>query len=151
MSEVIEWQAYEYEYKERSPDWYWAVSIIAVSIVITAVILGNTLLAVLIVISIFSLFAHAARKPQLITHRLTSKGVHEGKRFHHFNTLESFWVDEEAGIPKLLIKEKSVFSPFIILPLEETDSEAVREFLAAHLEEVEHHEPVSKKIMEFLG
>ena len=36
----IEWDAHEYEHKERSADWFWAVGIISVSMAVAAIIFG---------------------------------------------------------------------------------------------------------------
>ena len=56
------------------------------------------------------------------------------------------------NIPKHdLTSVKKVIAPFMILPLGDSDPEDAREYLAAYLTETEHHEPLSKKVMEFLG
>ena len=44
----IEWDAHEYEHKERNRDWFWAVGIISVSLAVVAVIFGNIIFAILI-------------------------------------------------------------------------------------------------------
>lgn len=150
-SNSIEWKAYDRLPRTHTPDWYWAMSIIAVSIVVTAVILDNVLFAVLIFISTIVLFLRTLQKPRLTEYALTPKGVWVGKEFTSYQTLESFWVEEEYGDRKLLIKAKSMTSPLMSIPLGEENPDAVREFLANYLYEAELHEPLSKKIMEFLG
>lgn len=60
----IEWQAYNREAQAHGPDWYWAVGIIALSIVVTAVILDNVLFAVLILISTVVLFLRTLQAPR---------------------------------------------------------------------------------------
>ena len=42
-------------------------------------------------------------------------------------------------------------SPLLVISLETTDPDRVREFLQEFLLETEHHEPLSKRIMEYLG
>ena len=96
------------------------------------------------------MFLRTLQKPRLERYFLTAKGIWVGKEFIPYASLESFWV-EANNDPKLIIKSKKIFAPFAILPLGDTDPEAVREYVAAYLTEVEHHEPLSKKVMEFLG
>lgn len=149
-STSIEWQALDRKTHTHTPDWYWAVGIIAVSIAATAVILDNILFAVLVGISTTVLFLRTLQTPRQIHYALTSKGVWVGKEFTSYQTLESFSVREDDG-PTLLIKAKSMTAPLMILPLGEENPDVVREYLANCLFEAELHEPLSKKIMELLG
>ena len=41
--------------------------------------------------------------------------------------------------------------PYIIIPLGDADPETVRNFLLEYLNEEEHSEPLSHKLMEYLG
>jgi hypothetical protein len=151
MSTELQWETYERQPRKRSPDWYWAVAIIALSIAVTAIILDNLLFAIFILIATIALFLGSRLQPPLLSIRLTEKGIREGKIAYPWSALESFWVEEEYGAPKLIVKSHTMLSPYLIIPLAETDPESVREFLRQYLPEEEHHEPLSKKIMEFLG
>lgn len=151
MNEELEWHAFTRKPRRRSPDWYWAVGIISVSIMVTSIILENVLFAIFILISAIVLFAGNRAEPPLVSFRLTHKGVREGKIAYQWNTLESFWVEEEYAEPKLIVKSEKILAPYLIIPLADINPEAVREFLRQYLPEEEHHEPLSKKIMEFLG
>lgn len=147
----LEWNTYERLPRKRSPDWYWAVAIIALSFIITSVILDNLLFALFILISTVALFLGSRREPPFLSIRLTDRGIREGKTLYPWSALESFWVEEEYGAPKLIVKSNAMLSPYLIIPLAETNPESVREFLRQYLTEEEHHEPLSRKIMEFLG
>ncbi|MDO8564673.1 MAG: hypothetical protein Q7R88_01625 [bacterium] len=146
----LEWNAHERKEQAHSPDWYWAAAIIAVAIIVASVILHNLLFAVFILISTLVLFLHTSQKPRPVRFELTNKGLHIGKQFTPFTTLESFCV-EETGEPKLLLKSKNMLSPLLIIPLESMNSDTVREYVAAYLYEEELHEPFSRKVMEFFG
>jgi len=149
-SPKIEWQAYDRLAQHHRPDWYWAVSIIALSITVTSVLLDNLLFAILIVISTIALFLRTAQQPQLVSYELTNRGLWAQKDFTPFSTLESFWVTE--GEPaKLLIKSKGLIVPLSVISLGDTDPQLVREFLQDYLPEEEHQEPLAKHIMEYLG
>ncbi|MCX6717832.1 MAG: hypothetical protein NTU76_04130 [Candidatus Taylorbacteria bacterium] len=143
MNEKISWKALEYKKKIRTADWYWAVIIIALSIIVISVILHNTLFAILIFISIFSLLIFSFKDPE---------GIIVNKDMYPFSSLESFWIDiTDEKEPKILLKSKKVIMPFIIIPIEEYHHLDIREFLLRYLEEKEMNEPISHKIMDKLG
>lgn len=149
--ETIEWTAMERKGHSHAPDWYWAVSIIAISIAVTAVILNNMLFAVLVALSTVVLFLRTLQKPREMQYALTVKGLWINKEFSSWKSLESFWVEDAYGEPMLIVKSKGLIAPLICIPLEGLEPEAVRDYLLTALPEVEHHEPLSKRIMEFLG
>ncbi len=147
----IEWGALERREHNHAPDWYWAVGIITLSIAATAVLLHNILFAVLIVVSASALFLRTLQKPREVSYSLTSKGFRSGKDFTPWSALESFWIDENEHEQKLLIKPIALISPLFIILLDGVDKENLRTVLSEKLPETELHEPLSKKIMEFLG
>jgi len=146
----IEWQAYDRLEQNHQPDWYWAVGIIALSIAVTAVFLNNILFAILVVISTIALFLRTLQKPQLVSYGLTKRGLWAGREFSPFSSFEAFWVTENEPA-KLIIKSKGLIIPLSVIPLADTDPQIVRDFLQDYLPEEEHHEPLSKRIMEYLG
>lgn len=150
-NESLEWKAMDQTSGPHTADWYWAVTIIALSIAITSYILDNVLFSILIVLSTIVLFLRTLQKPRENTYTLTSKGLWINKEFNSFKSLESFWVDEEYGTPTLILKPRGLTSPLLIIPFSGIEAEELRTFLSTVLDEVENHEPFSKKVMEFLG
>jgi hypothetical protein len=149
----LSWQAFEYEYREKSADWYWALGIIAVTGAIAAVILNNILFAVLIIVGSFFLAVFAARRPPLVQFEVSSRGVRINTILYPHVSLATFWIIERAhGPAKLLVKSKKPLSPLISLPIADTISlDALRELLSEHLDEEELEEPFMHTLMEFLG
>jgi len=148
---MIAWNALEHPYREKSADWFWAVGIITVSLAVSAIIYNNLLLASLIIIGAIALVLQAIKKPRNIHFEINKKGIGVGNTFHPYLTLESFWVEEQTEEPKILLKSKKILLSYIIIPLGGEDPEVIREYLSQYLEEVEHAEPFSQKIMEYLG
>ena len=149
--EGLTWKATERRRGAHAPDWYFAVGIIAISIAATAVIFDNVLFAILVVLSTLVLFLRTLQKPREVSFALTSKGLWINKEFRFYTSLESFWVEERYDEPLLLVKAKGLLTPLFSIPLPDLDPEAIREYLSDKLYETELHEPLSKKIMEFLG
>ena len=61
---VIEWEADEYEERERSADWFWALGAVAFFGIVLSFIFGNLLLALIIAIATFAIYAYENRPPQ---------------------------------------------------------------------------------------
>ncbi|MSU45467.1 MAG: hypothetical protein EXS47_02465 [Candidatus Zambryskibacteria bacterium] len=156
----LTWSALEYHHSPKNSDWYWAVGIIAISVAATAIIFGNIIFAFFIIISAFALSLLAAREPKTITCEINDRGIITNTSLHPFNTLQSFWVEDLAHLrdhenphhnPKVIIKSKKAFMPFIVLPIDEIEPDEIRETLLVYLLEEEHIEPLSQKVMERLG
>ncbi len=149
--EPLRWRALEYEEKERTPDWFWGLGLVSIIAAMLSVYFGNYLLALLIIISAFSLGLFAVRKPEYVEYELRENGIKIKNTFYPFNTLESFWVEQFEKDPKIIIVSKKFLVPHLIIPIEDHDPKKIREFLLGNLEEVERHEPFIHVISERLG
>ncbi|MCX6753172.1 MAG: hypothetical protein NTW62_02405 [Candidatus Nomurabacteria bacterium] len=146
----ISWSAFEYEEKKRSPDWFWALGIIVVAGSITAIILGDAFFAILLVLGGVSLGFFAVRKPQLITHELSDKGLKIKDKMYLYKDIQSFFVRTEHT-PALFIKTKRIFLPVIVTYLDNVYPENVKEFfIENNVPEEEMKEHYSEKIVERL-
>lgn len=149
--EEISWKAEEFEYVEKSTDWYWTVGIISVVLIVGAILLENILFALLIFIATVTLVLHAIKKPDIVTFRLTSKGVYIDTVLFPYQTLDSFWVEHNEHEQKILLRSKKALMPYIVIPIEDVHPDEVRAFLLAHLDEEFMEEPFSQEIMKMLG
>lgn len=153
MENKISWKALEYKRKEKTADWYWAVILMSLAIIVTSFIMHNVFFAILILISTIILVSFSIVAPKVVEISMNQKGIKVGKDLYPFATLESFWVestdDEENS--KILLRSKKVIMPLIVIPIEEHHPLDIREFLLQYLKEVEMHESFSQKIMERLG
>lgn len=149
--EPLIWHGYEYVYREKSSDWYWAVTIIAVSMAITSLLFGNLLFSVLILIGFFTLMLYAKRKPQLHQIKIDERGIEEGRLRYSHSSIESFWVEDRFGEAKIILKSKKKTLPYIVIPIIDVDPELVRDYIRKYVREEEHGEPLAKQIMEYLG
>ena len=147
----ISWQTPEYIHKDKTSDWYWIVGIITISIAIISIILNNVIFAILIIVCSFTLSLFASRKPDLINVEINDLGVDVGKINHPYRLLESFWVETRDSHPRMLLKSKKTWMPFIILLIGNTPPEEIRHKLLEHLPEEEHNEPFLEKLLIYLG
>ncbi|MES2087976.1 MAG: hypothetical protein V4467_03205 [Patescibacteria group bacterium] len=148
---VLEWEAYEYNYTEKSADWYWAVGIIAVSVAITAVLFNNVLFAIFIILSLCTLMLYANRKPNLLPIKLDNRGIQEGKIRYLYSSIESFCVEDQHVEHKIILKSKKKLLPYIVIPIRDIPADTVHDHLKKYLPEEEHSEPLAKRVLEYLG
>lgn len=150
--EPIRFKAHEYKHRPKRPDWFWALGIIAVAGAATALILGNVLFSLLILIGAFvvGLFAH--RNPREFEFEINEKGVAVGKQLYPYQTLESFWISlTNPDEPLLILQSKRLLMPYITVPLSNTDPQALRNLLIKYLKEEEHADSLSEQIAEWFG
>lgn len=150
----LSWSAHEHEHREKSKDWYWSLGILTVTALILSIVFSNYIFGVLILIIGFSLAIVGSKEPRLIDFELNTTGVKIDKQLFPYSTLEAFWVEnnQDNHLPsQLLIKSKKAVMPLIIMPLENTDPEAVRDFLLYRLLEKELSEPFLQFVLENLG
>jgi hypothetical protein len=117
------------------------------------------LFGIFILLSAFSLSIYASRRPDLLKFSISKKGFLVGTKLLPFSSFISFWVEDEDNNSsdnnkqrKIILRAKNKTVPYVIIPLDgEVDTEEIREYLLKHLEEKEHHEPLSQRIFERLG
>lgn len=151
MQPLISWDAPEHHHTEKDNDWYWAVGIITVTIAALAFIFGNVIFGILVIVGVFALLVYGSKKPEMIHVEINDRGLVIHDVLYPFLTLESFWINAHERPPKILLKSRKTFMPYIVIYIEQVDPEVVREIILKYITETEHHEPLSQKIMEGLG
>jgi hypothetical protein len=150
---TLRWSAYEHEHIERGSDWYWALGVIAISVAITSLLLGDLLFSVVILLGAIVLAMLSRTPPDIAHFEISDRGVRVGGRLHRFDEVISFWVDEEhhKGRPLLLLDTVKFMSPNLIIPIEHIDPKLVRAYLKERCEEVPMKEPLAHKIFDYLN
>lgn len=149
--EKIEWSALEYEEKERSVDWFWALGIIVVAGSITSLIYGNYFFAILLILSGILLGFFAIKKPEMVSYELNKKGLKIKTRLFPYESMKSFFV-QTTPKPMLFVKSSRMFMPILSMPIEDNLAEDIRSLLLSNnVQEEEMKEGPSERIMERLG
>lgn len=155
----IEWSAPEYEEKNRSNDWFWALGIIIFTSSAAAVIYNNYFFAALLILSGVLLGFLAIKKPEMVAYELNEKGLVIGTSLYPYENIKSFWVQRENFDPEkeklkpiLFIKSERFFMPIILMPIKNIMANEIHSFLLEkNVPEEEMKETFSEKIMEALG
>lgn len=147
----IRWSAHEHGLRERDRSWYVALGIAAVCFATIAVILGNVLFGVLILLAALTLALLARHPPKLAEFEISDLGVTIDNELHRYEEIISFWVEEKHEPPMLFIDTVKPLSPNFIVPLEHVDPKLVRAYLVERAEEVPMRESLSHRILAFFG
>lgn len=148
------WEGQEYEHNPRTADWYWALGILGTAGIIAAILFGNILLAVLILVAALAIALHAAKHPPTHRFSLTEDGLIIGNDLHPFARMRSFSVLEDiegAYPPVLSIKTESVFAPHLVIPLDGVDADGVYALLLQNVDEGEHPHTLPDLVAAWLG
>jgi hypothetical protein len=151
---LVEWEGVEYDHNPKSTDWYWSLGIIAVAGAAAAVLFGNYLFAILILIAAAAIALHASRKSPVHRFRLVEEGIVIGDELHPFSRMVSFSVLEDVHEklpPMLSIKTESWLSPHLIVPLEGVDVDRMYAYFLERVDERPHHHTFSDLVAAWLG
>lgn len=151
--QAISWKGHEYLHFKKTTDWYWALGLIAVAGAMAALVFSNILFAILILVLAFVLAIFAAREPEEVSFTISQRGVRIDDTLHPFQTIEAFGIEEMSPehIPQLILKSKKHLVPNIVIPLEHVSANEIHDFLHNYLPEEELVEPLTHKVMEWLG
>jgi hypothetical protein len=151
---IFEWTGREYEHNPKSADWYWALGIIAAALALAAILFGNYLVAVLIIIASVSLALHSAKHPAMHRFRVVEEGLLIDEEMHPFKRMTSFCAleDIEGKYPPMLsIKTESWLSPHLVIPLEGVDMDGVYGHFLHNVDEEPHHHTAVDLVAAWLG
>lgn len=149
---AITWEAPEHNHIEKGGDWFFAFTIIFIAIVVSAILLGNTLFALLMAVAGLTLAISVSRRPAIIPFAVTVRGVRMGDELFPYSALDSYCIDEDDPKgPQLLIKVHHRFMPLMILPLPPDHVDDVEEILRDRLPEEHLEESIFIKLLEIFG
>lgn len=152
-SSIIEWNAPEHHHVEKTSDWYWAVGIVAVTAALVAFIFGNIIFGIFIVVGACALMLHASKYPAIVHCTVNDRGISVDDTLYPFLSLESFWINIDDHDPKIILKSRKAFMPYITIHIDadEVNPEDIRDILLDYIAETEHREPISQKLLERMG
>ena len=150
--EVIEWEALEHHHTPKKGDWFWVVGIIGTASAVVALMLGNILFGMIIVLVTFLFVVGASRQPQRVHYVISGRGVRIGDEQIPFTELESFCIDDEDPRgPQLLLQSERLLMPLIVIMIPEDSIDTIEDALERHLPRELLEESLTHRALEFLG
>lgn len=148
---LISWNAPTHLHTEKKTDWYWAVGVITLALAVVCIIFGQIITGIFVIVAALALVLHASHPPRIIYHEVNDRGLVIDDTLYPFLTLESFWIPHDEWPPKIILKSRKLFMPFIIIYIDGVDPEEVRQVMLKYIAETEHHESILKHLLERLG
>ena len=148
---TLSWHTAEYRHRPKSAEWFWALGIISIAGAFAAILVGNILFAILIIVGSAIVALFAARAPEEVEISLTKVGILVGTRLHPYASLESFCILYEDNPPLLKVEMKNPIMPYLSIQIETVSPDDIRIFLSSFLEEKEMDPSISERIAERLG
>lgn len=148
----FEWEAEEFEKKDKEKSWFVMPAIIAIILAVFALLIDNYLLIVLVVLSFFTFYLYGNKSPRIIKFRIDEKGIEIDGKLHEYSDLRSFWVFYNPPIEKnLSIRSKKTFFPYIKIPLDKENPAEIRKYLLKFIPEKRHKESLIEIWMRRIG
>ena len=152
---LIEWQAPEFEYREKGVSWYWIGLIIAICLLAFSVWQKNFLFAVFTVIAYLVIVYSAGQKPAVWKFTINEKGVEidpqKGKsiasRFYKYEEIAGFDIWEK----ELVLKTNKKISPYLKMNFPAEKEKEIKKFLIKHIPEEEYDVSISDSFSKLIG
>jgi flagellar motor component MotA len=148
---LITWDAPAHLYVEKRTDWYWAVGLITLALAAVALLFGEVITGIFIVVGASALVLHASHPPKTVHHEINDRGIMTDSTLYPFLSLDSFWIPHDELPPKIILKSRKLLMPYIVMYIDEVDPEKIREILLKYIAETEHHEHFLKHLLERFG
>lgn len=150
-SATLQWEADEHRHIEHGSDWYWALGVVAIATALIAVLLGDVLFAVLIIVAAITMSLIARKPPHRVVFEISKDGIKTGETIHSYQECLSFWVEENDHGTLLLVDTTKPLSPNLVIHVDGIEADNVRSALRPYIEETPMREPFSHRILEFFG
>lgn len=149
--EIMSWEIPEYHKHERGHWWYILYALIGVGLVVQALIYGNFLFALIIVIGSLALILNDARHPKSIPVIITTEGLIVGGSFYDYDSIKHFTVVYKPAehVKRVYFIFKSAVRHRLSLALADANPLFVREQLMKYLPE--NLERTDEPLSEFLA
>jgi uncharacterized membrane protein YobD (UPF0266 family) len=150
MEEKVNWRGPEHFHIEKKTDWYLAVGIISVAIIISAILVANYIFALLVALATVTLMMFASRGPRMVDIEVNHSGITFGEFFYPYESLKSYDIEELPEL-RILIKTQRFLMPVVIIPAHDANIGKIDEILSQYLEVEDLQESPIHKLFEYLG
>jgi len=152
LPDSISWEAPEYVYIKKSPDWYWAVGILTIGLFVVALVFNNFLFGIFMLLGGFTIALYGARPPRMVQFMISAEGIRIENRVYPYESLKSFWIFyHPPHIKELSVESEKMLMPQIKIPLGDINPAQVRAYLQQFIPERQQEESLIDTVTRFLG
>ena len=152
MASKLEWQATEYEYKQKNVDWFWILGTVCVLGAVLSIYFGNFLFGVVILIGGLAIGLHANIPPPLHSYSLQGEGLIKDTTLYPFTNIKKFYFAKDSLGDVLLLEIDRIAFPIVTIPLGSTDKEWIKQtFRTKNIKESLLEIPLAERLLDVFG
>ena len=130
----ISWQTWEYMPHERSRLWFIISSVIGASLLVYSIATENYLFAIIVLMMGVILLVNSLRHPDRVDVHITDLGLVVGNHFFDYKDIKDFSIIyNPPEVKALYIDFQRIWQPLMVIQLEDTDPNAIREALLPYV------------------
>jgi len=133
MKEEFKWEVPEYPQYERSFRWYVVAALLGIILLIYAVVTGNFLFSVIIILGVSISILTSSKTPKMVTFKLEEDGARINDIFYSWDRFKSYWVVEHSDGVYLGLDLKNIMRIDIYVPVKNYSLKEVEIFLNKYL------------------
>ncbi len=133
---LIAWEGPEFENVSHDTQWYMALAVILLLIIIYAVIINSPLMAITFILIGVVAYIQIQKEPRHLVFSVTSIGILVGDELFSFDDIESFWIfytPPHTYVLSLAMRNRLL--PHVRIPLHGVDPVELREILIEFIPE----------------
>lgn len=150
---VFSWQHTDYVPYQKDKRWYISSVILLLLAVAWSFWQQNYLFGIFLIMFYMVVLLYENRQPEIIDFFITPLGVKSGDKFYYWRSIAHFYIVYRAqGVKNLYLEAKNPLMGRLIIPLENQNAVAIRDYLLKFLpEDLEREaEPLSEQLRRFL-
>ena len=133
MTQELKWEVPEYPQYERSFRWYIIAGILGITLLIYAVVTGNFLFSIIIVLGVSMSILTSSKKSKMVTFELEKDGARINNIFYEWSRFQSYWVVEHTDGIYLGLDLKNILMIDIYVPVKKYSLKEIKDFLKNYL------------------
>ncbi len=147
------WDSMEFEYKEKTKNWYIYVGIVTLLLIVLSIIIKDYLFGVLILIGGFLMFSLSTKKPEILPVEISQHGIKIHGDMYPYTDIYSFWIGQNKRNEAILLisTNRKISSTISVNIAPQINIMQIREFLLQFIKEKEIHESFTNRFIEKIG
>ena len=133
MAKELKWKIPEYTQYKRGKLWYIVAGSLGIALLIYAVITGNFLFAVIIIIGVLISLFSSWKKPEIVEFKMSGEGVKIDDLFHPWDKFQSYWIVDEDDQKNLGLDLTNWLKTDLYIPVKDNSLADVEKFVSRYL------------------
>lgn len=147
-SSEISWSASEFVSYQKGAGWYVGMVIVVVIIAVIILLLTEDVISAGAIVLIGMLFlVFAARKPRVLTYRISNSGLQIGEKQYPFSDIRAFSVIDEGNMHSIMLLPTQRFKPAVSIYYEPSEEQQIMETLGSYLPHEERKQELIDRFM----